>query len=116
MKYKKTIGSKSCKTLRELLSNAFLKISQRISMKEESPEKRRVYIVWDSLGDGRLAGIFKNFSDVEKMLKINPHYYRYYRGTIDEVFPDAMGWLDEEQRARLKASFTNMSENTSNLS
>ncbi len=101
---KKAVTPSPRKSLREWFSDAMFQLSIRLR-KKKICEKESVYIVWDALGDGRLAGVFHNFSDVEKMLKINPHYYRFYKCHINKVFPDAIGWLDDKQKKELEVAF-----------
>ncbi|GAB4267703.1 MAG: hypothetical protein Kow0029_02390 [Candidatus Rifleibacteriota bacterium] len=61
----------------------------------------KLFIVWDALGNGRLVGAFSSEEKVKEILKINPHYYRYYVCEPDKPTITAIDWLDAKHKAKL---------------
>ncbi len=58
---------------------------------------RLVFVVMDTKGAGRLVGVFENETKAEEILAINPMYYRLTRIGMNEVNPDCVRWVQDEQ-------------------
>jgi hypothetical protein len=71
------------------------------SFKRNRGKAPEVYILWDSIGDGRPVGVFLDECLVKKLVHLNPHYFRYYKCNLN--FPDkkALEWLEPEQKKLL---------------
>jgi hypothetical protein len=70
---------------------------------------RLVYVVMDMKGNGRVVGVFENEAKAEEILAINPMYYRLTRIGMNEVNPDCVRWVQDEQwRTKLERLSTQM--------
>lgn len=62
---------------------------------------QQLFVVWDAIGDGRVVGVFADEQLAKKLLTVNPFYYRYYRCQFGRPTDDAIGWLDDKDKAKL---------------
>ena len=62
---------------------------------------QQLFVVWDAIGDGRVVGVFADEKLTKELLSVNPYYYRYYRCQFGQPTDDAIGWLDDNSKARL---------------
>lgn len=62
-----------------------------------------VYVVYDMGGAGRVVGVFRSANRANRIVAINPAYYRTTRCRLDEVTNAAFDWLESlEQKEKLE--------------
>jgi hypothetical protein len=63
----------------------------------------QLYVVVDTLGAGRVVGVFPSRDRADTLVAIEPSYYQLYECRLNEVNPIALDWArTEEQRAALR--------------
>jgi hypothetical protein len=64
----------------------------------------QVFCVVDTLGAGRIVGVFTSRALAAKVAAVDPSYYQLHVCPLDELNPDALDWAQtDKQRARLAA-------------
>ncbi|MBV8197834.1 MAG: hypothetical protein JO263_06850 [Candidatus Eremiobacteraeota bacterium] len=53
----------------------------------------QVHVVYDLGGAGRLVGVFTDREHAEKIVAVNPAYYRVIDCDLNEVSDSALDWL-----------------------
>lgn len=65
-------------------------------------EHLEVFVVYDLGGAGRVVGVFRDGVRAQRIVAINPAYYRVTKCRLDEVSDIAFEWLKwENQRKEL---------------
>lgn len=62
-------------------------------MDGRASESIEVFVVYDLGGAGRVVGVFRDGARAQRIVAINPAYYRLTRCKLDEVSPAAFEWL-----------------------
>ena len=63
----------------------------------------QLFYVVDTLGGGRIVGIFSTRETAAEIAAIEPHYYRLESARVDEINPAALQWArTEPQRDQLR--------------
>lgn len=63
----------------------------------------KVYVVYDLGGAGRVVGVFRSAYRANRIVAINPAYYRVTSCNLDDVSDAAFDWLESmDQRDRLE--------------
>ncbi len=63
--------------------------------------KRRLSVIYDTGGAGRVVGVFDNELRARAVLAANPAYYRLTVCELNAVTPAALEWATPDVRARL---------------
>ena len=64
---------------------------------------RTLYIVIDTIGDGRVVGVFDSHERAARLIEIDPLYYKLAERTLNQIDPEALRWArSDEQRNALK--------------
>jgi hypothetical protein len=62
-----------------------------------------VYVVYDVGGAGRLVGVFRSAYRANRIIAVNPAYYRLTRCRLDQVMDAAFDWLQSlDQKEKLE--------------
>jgi len=62
-----------------------------------------VYVVYDVGGAGRVVGVFRSANRANRVVSVNPAYYRATRCRLDRVSDAAFAWLESlEQKEKLE--------------
>ena len=62
-----------------------------------------VFVVYDLSGAGRVVGVFRSAYRANRIVSVNPAYYRVTRCKLDDVTDAAFDWLESmDQRDRLE--------------
>lgn len=68
-----------------------------------------LFCVVDTLGGGRIVGIFASPEVAARVLAIEPSYYQLHACTLDDVNPEAVEWArTTDQRAQLTEVMTRL--------
>ena len=63
----------------------------------------KVFVVYDLGGAGRVVGVFRSAYRANRIVAINPGYYRSTECRLDDVTDAAFEWLESlEQREKLE--------------
>ena len=63
----------------------------------------QLYVVIDTLGDGRIVGVFSSEQAARQVIGEFDHYYKLRTCVLDRVDPDVVGWArTDAQRAWLQ--------------
>ena len=69
----------------------------------------RVFVVLDTKGAGRVVGVFDSEAQAAEIVAINPSYYRVTQLRLNEINPDCVRWVQDEQgRSRLERMSTQL--------
>ncbi len=67
---------------------------------------RRVFIVVDTRGAGRVLGVFDDAAAPAELVRRYPHYYKLVEHEIGTLNPDVLAWTeDREERELLERLF-----------
>ena len=67
---------------------------------------KKLYVVYDTLGAGRLLGVFDSEDKARLITDKYPSYYKLQVATINEVNKEALQWANsDEQRKFLEELF-----------
>jgi len=62
-----------------------------------------VHVVYDLSGAGRVVGVFRSAYRANRVVAVNPNYYRVTRCKLDDVTDAAFDWLESmDQKDRLE--------------
>jgi hypothetical protein len=62
-----------------------------------------VFVVIDTNGAGRVVGVFESEPQAQEIHSVNPQYYRLTKVALNEVNPDCVRWVrDEQGRTKLE--------------
>ena len=59
--------------------------------------ERRVFVVLDTKGNGRVVGVFEREPDATAIAEVSPQYYRLRTVTLNEVNPECVQWVADAQ-------------------
>ncbi len=63
----------------------------------------QLYVVVDTMGGGRIIGVFASREVAAELLAIEPSYYRVHPCDLDAINPESLTWArTDEQRDRLR--------------
>lgn len=63
----------------------------------------KVYVVYDLGGAGRVVGVFRSAARANRVVSVNPAYYRVTACKLDDVTDSAFEWLESlDQRDKLQ--------------
>ncbi|HET9453033.1 MAG TPA: hypothetical protein VFO66_02015 [Gemmatimonadaceae bacterium] len=69
----------------------------------------RVWVVVDTKGAGRVVGVFESEAQAAEIVAINPSYYRVTQLRLNEINPECVRWVQDEQgRSRLERMSTQL--------
>ena len=57
----------------------------------------KVFVVLDSKGAGRIVGVFEREAQAIEILAISPQYYRVFPLRVNEINPECVKWVQDEQ-------------------
>lgn len=97
---------------RKIINYALDSVSKKIPHKDkeisdiscdcQKVKDLKLYVLWDEMGGGRIIGVFTKQETAQKIIDLNPHYYRLAECEPDSVTSDALRWMDEETKNNLK--------------
>lgn len=62
-----------------------------------------LYVVLDTMGDGRVVGVFDSEAAAAQVIGEFRAYYKLHRCRLNEITAEALGWArDDLQRAHLE--------------
>jgi len=61
-----------------------------------------VHVVYDLGGAGRVVGVFLDAARAERVVAINPAYYKRTSLPLDTIAPAALAWAGDDRRATLE--------------
>ena len=62
----------------------------------------QLYVVVDTLGDGRIIGVFADREVACEIVAVDPNYYKLHECVLGEISERSIRWArSDEQRARL---------------
>ena len=63
-----------------------------------------LFVVYDTKGSGRVAGVFDDRSRAEDLVRINPYYFKLRPSVLNSVNAEIVRWsLNDREREQLTA-------------